>query len=72
VVGREAGHQQGAGAPQQRLGPFRGYALIERQTPQGRVAQATQLREQQQILVALGFPTPAQLLAEILPPLPHV
>ena len=37
-----------------------------------RVAQATQLRDQQQVLVALGFPTPAQLLAEILPPLPNV
>jgi hypothetical protein len=55
------------------LRQFRGYALIERQTPQGRVVQATQLRgHQQQILLQLGFLTPAQLLAQVLPPLPHL
>ena len=55
------------------LRQFSGYALIERQTRLGRVVQATQLRgQQQQILLQLGFPTPAQLLAQVLPPLPHV
>ena len=55
------------------LRQFRGYGLIERQTRLGRVVQATQPRgQQQQILLQLGFPTPAQLLAQVLPPLPHV
>jgi hypothetical protein len=55
------------------LRQFRGYALIERQTRLGRIVQATRLRgQQQQILLRLGFPTPAQLLAQVLPPLPHV
>jgi transposase len=55
------------------LRQFSGYALIERQTRLGRVVKATQLRgQQQQILLQLGFPTPAQLLAQVLPPLPHV
>jgi transposase len=55
------------------LRQFRGYALIERQTRLGRVVQATRLSaQQQQILVRLGFPTPAQLLARVLPPLPHL
>jgi Domain of unknown function (DUF4277)/Transposase DDE domain len=55
------------------LRQFRSYALIERETRLGRVVQATQLsRHQQQILLQLGFPTPARLLAQVLPPLPHV
>jgi transposase len=55
------------------LRQFRSYALIERQTQRGRVVQATRLTaHQRQILLQLGFPTPVQLLAQVLPPLPHV
>jgi transposase len=55
------------------LRQFRSYALIERQTQRGRVVQATRLTaHQRQLLLQLGFPTPAQLLAQVLPPLPHV
>jgi transposase len=55
------------------LREFRGYGLIERRTRLGRVVQATHLTSRrQQILRQLGFPTPAQLLAQVLPPLPHV
>ena len=55
------------------LREFRGYGLIERRTRLGRVVQATRLTgRQQQILLQLGFPTPARLLAQVLPPLPHV
>jgi transposase len=55
------------------LQEFRGYGLIERQTRMGRVVRATQLTgRQQQILRQLGFPVPTQLLAQVLPPLPHV
>ena len=55
------------------LREFRGYGLIERRARLGRVVQATRLSgRQQQILRQLGFPTPAQLLAQVLPPLPHV
>jgi transposase len=54
------------------LREFRGYGLIERRTGWGRVVQATQLSQrQQQILRQLRFPTPAQLLAQVLPPLPQ-
>jgi len=54
------------------LRAFRGYGLLQRRTRFGRVLQATRLNErQQQILRQLGFPTPAQLLAQVLPPLPH-
>jgi hypothetical protein len=54
------------------LRAFRGYGLIQRRTRWGRVLQATRLNErQQQILCQLGFPTPAQLLAQVLPPLPQ-
>jgi transposase len=50
---------------------FQGYGLIERRTRLGRVVRATQLtRRQQQVLRQLGFPSPAQLLAQVLPPLP--
>jgi Domain of unknown function (DUF4277) len=50
---------------------FRGYGLIERATPLGRVVHATRLTpEQARILRQLGFPTPAQLLAQVLAPLP--
>jgi hypothetical protein len=55
------------------LRQFRGYALIERPTRLGRVVQATRLSgHQQQILLQLGFPTPARLLAQVLPPLPYL
>ncbi len=50
---------------------FRGYGLIERQTRLGRVVHATRLTaEQARVLRQLGFPTPAQLLAQVLAPLP--
>jgi transposase len=53
------------------LREFRGYGLIERRTRLGRVVRATRLTwRQQQILCQLGFPSPAQLLAQVLPPLP--
>jgi transposase len=53
------------------LREFQGYGLIERRTRLGRVVRATQLtRRQQQVLRQLGFPSPAQLLAQVLPPLP--
>ena len=54
------------------LREFRSYGLIEKRTRLGRVVEATRLSERQrQILHQLGFPTPAQLLAQVLPPLPH-
>jgi hypothetical protein len=50
---------------------FRGYGLIERQTRLGPVVHATRLTaEQARVLRQLGFPTPAQLLAQVLAPLP--
>ena len=50
---------------------FRGYGLIERRTRLGRVVHATRLTpEQGRVLRQLGFPTPAQLLAQVLAPLP--
>jgi hypothetical protein len=53
------------------LRAFRGYGLIERRTHLGRVVHATRLTpEQAQVLRQLGFPTPAQLLAQVLAPLP--
>jgi transposase len=53
------------------LREFQSYGLIERRTWLGRVVRATQLtRRQQQILRQLGFPSAAQLLAQVLPPLP--
>jgi transposase len=53
------------------LREFQSYGLIERRTRLGRVVRATQLtRRQQQVLRQLGFPSPAQLLAQVLPPLP--
>lgn len=53
------------------LKAFRSYGLIERRTRQGRVVHATRLTAaQSQILRQLGFPTPAQLLAQVLAPLP--
>lgn len=53
------------------LREFRSYGLIERRTRLGRVVQGTRLTgRQQQILLQLRFPTPARLLAQILPPLP--
>jgi hypothetical protein len=72
------GVPDGAGVEEQRrtaeslVRAFRGYGLIQRQSRYGRVLQATRLNEhQQQILRQLGFPTPAQLLAQVLPPLPQ-
>jgi hypothetical protein len=66
------------GAPSERhrtteslLRVFRGYGLIERPTRLGRVVHATQLTpEQAHVLRQLGFPTPSQLLAQVLAPLP--
>jgi hypothetical protein len=50
---------------------FRGYGLIERSTRLGRVVHATRVTpEQARVLRQLGFPTPAQLLAQVLAPLP--
>ena len=50
---------------------FRGYGLIERRSSLGRVVHATRLTpEQAQVLRQLGFPTPAELLAQVLAPLP--
>lgn len=50
---------------------FRAYGLIERRTRLGRVVHATRLTaEQSRVLSQLGFSTPAQLLAQVLAPLP--
>jgi transposase len=50
---------------------FRNYGLIERRTTVGRVIHATRLTsEQSRVLRQLRFPTPAQLLARALVPLP--
>jgi hypothetical protein len=50
---------------------FRGYGLIERGTGLGRVVHATRLiAEQARVLRQLGCPSPARLLAQVLPPLP--
>jgi hypothetical protein len=50
---------------------FHGYGLIERQTRLGRAVHATRLTpERARVLRQLGFPTPAQLLAQVLAPLP--
>ena len=50
---------------------FRGYGLIRRRTALGRVMHATRLTaEQARVLRQLHFPTPAQLLAQVLAPLP--
>jgi hypothetical protein len=51
---------------------FRSYGLIERGTVVGRVVHATRLTtEQSRVLRQLRFPTPAQLLAQVLAPLPR-
>jgi len=53
------------------LRAFRGYGLIERRTHWGRVVHATRLTpEQARVLRQLHFPMPAQLLAQVLAPLP--
>jgi Domain of unknown function (DUF4277) len=53
------------------LRAFRNYGLIERRTAVGRVIHATRLTsEQSRVLRQLRFPTPAQLLARALAPLP--
>jgi hypothetical protein len=50
---------------------FRGSGLIERRTRLGRVVPATPLTARQRdVLRQLRFPTPARLLAQVLPPLP--
>ena len=49
----------------------KGYGFIERTTCLGRVIHATRMTaEQTRILRQLKFPTPAQLLAQLLAPLP--
>jgi hypothetical protein len=54
------------------LQAFRSYRLIQRRTRFGRVMHATRLSQrQQQILRQLRFATPAQLLVQVLPPLPQ-
>jgi hypothetical protein len=53
------------------LRAFGGYGLIRRRAALGRVVHATRLSgEQARILRQLHFPTPAQLLAQVLAPLP--
>jgi hypothetical protein len=50
---------------------FHGYGVIERRTRMGRVVHATRLAaEQSRVLRQLHFPSPAQLLAQVLAPLP--
>jgi transposase len=50
---------------------FGNYGLIERSSRLGRVVHATHLSpEQARVLQQLGFPPPAQLLAQVLAPLP--
>jgi hypothetical protein len=50
---------------------FGEYGLIERRTRLGRVVHATRLTaEQARVLRQLHFPAPAQLLAQVLSPLP--
>jgi hypothetical protein len=57
--------------PESLVRAFRGYGLIERRTPLGRAVQATRLTaEQARVLRQLRFPTPAQLLAQVLASLP--
>ena len=52
------------------LRAFRGYGLIERRTVVGRVVHATRLTaDQSRVLRQLRFPTPGQLLAQVLAPL---
>src|SRR5262249_47282211 len=47
---------------------FRPYGLIARQSPLGLVVHATRLTPRQRhVLLQLGFPTPTQLLASVLP-----
>jgi hypothetical protein len=53
------------------LREFRTYGLIERRAQLGHVVHATRLTSgQAQALRQLGFPPPAQLLAQVLAPLP--
>jgi transposase len=53
------------------LRAFCRYGWVERRTRVGRVVHATQLTaEQARVLRQLDFPTPAQLLAQVLAPLP--
>jgi transposase len=53
------------------LKAFRGYGLLVRHTPIGRVIHATRLTtDQRHILAKLGLPTPAQTLARRLAPVP--
>lgn len=73
---RQSVPAEASGAEQRRtaeglLREFRSYGLLERPGRFGRVVHATRLTERQrQILRQLGFPTPAQLLANALPPVP--
>jgi transposase len=70
-VPAEAAHSELHRTTESLLRLFRGYGLIERKTRLGRVVHATRLTsEQARVLRQLGFPTPAQLLARVLAPLP--
>jgi hypothetical protein len=70
-VGAEAAPSERHRTTESLLRLFRGYGLIERRTRLGRVVHATRLTpEQARVLRQLGFPTPAQLLAQVLAPLP--
>lgn len=70
-VGVDAAKSEGHRTTESLIRLFRGYGLIERRTRVGRVVHATRLSpEQARVLRQLKFPTPAQLLAQVLAPLP--
>ncbi len=70
-LGEGAAYEEVHRTTESLLRAFANYSLIERRSRLGRVVHATRMTEEQrQILLRLGFPTPAQLLAQVLPPLP--
>jgi transposase len=70
-VGEDAEPEELHRTAESLLRAFRSYGLIERRLLVGRVVHATRLTAgQAQILRQLRFATPAQLLAQVLPPLP--
>jgi hypothetical protein len=70
-VAEEAAESEVRRTAESLLRAFRGYGLIERQTELGRVVHATHLTaERARIPRQLGFPTPAELLTQVLAPLP--
>jgi hypothetical protein len=70
-VGEEAEARERHRTTESLLRAFAGYGLIVRRNPYGRVVHASRLsREQSRILGQLGFAGPAQLLAQVLAPLP--